>query len=89
MNRDLLIIYFIIGIILAGLEIYLVKFKKVNRWILSGIVFSITIVVAIPFSLIVGAFASLMQIVILASFYIEDWLFRKNSEEEKIKIKDL
>ena len=89
MNRELLLLYLVLGIVLAGLEIYFVKSRRVNKWILSSIVWVITIAVAIPFSVNFGAFSSLLQAVVLVGFYMEDWLHRRNSEDEKFKIKNL
>ena len=89
MNRELLLLYVVMGIILAGLEIYFVKSRRVNKWILPSVVWIITLVVAIPFSVNFGAFSSLLQAVVLVGFYMEDWLQRRNSEDEKFKIKNL
>ena len=89
MNRELLLLYLVMGIVLAGLEIYFVSSRRVNKWILPSIVWVITIAVAIPFSVNFGAFSSLLQVVVLIGFYIEDWFHRRNSEDEKFKIKNL
>lgn len=89
MNRELLLLYLVMGIVLAGLEIYVVKSRKANKWIIPGAVWIITIAVAIPFSVNFGAFSSLLQAVVLVGFYIEDWLHRRNSDDEKFKIKNL
>ena len=89
MNRELLLLYLVMGIVLAGLEIYFVKSRRVNKWILPSVVWIITLVVAIPFSVNFGAFSSLLQAVVLVGFYMEDWLQRRNSEDEKFKIKNL
>lgn len=89
MNRELLLLYLVMGIVLAGLEIYVVKSRKANKWIIPGAVLIITIAVAIPFSVNFGAFSSLLQAVVLVGFYIEDWFHRRNSDDEKFKIKNL
>ena len=89
MNRELLLLYLVMGIVLAGLEIYVVKSRKANKWIIPSVVWVITLVVAIPFSVNFGAFSSLLQAVVLIGFYIEDWFHRRNSEDEKFKIKNL
>lgn len=89
MNRELLFLYLVMGIVLAGLEFYFVNSRRVNKWILPSIVWVITIAVAIPFSVNFGAFSSLLQVVVLIGFYIEDWFHRRNSEDEKFKIKNL
>ena len=89
MNRELLLLYVVMGIVLAGLEIYVVKSRKANKWIIPSVVWVITLVVGIPFSVNFGAFSSLLQAVVLIGFYIEDWFHRRNSEDEKFKIKNL
>ena len=33
MSRELLLLYLVIGIVLAGLEIYVGKSRKANKWI--------------------------------------------------------
>ncbi|MDY3006070.1 hypothetical protein [Anaerococcus porci] len=90
MNKDLLILVIIFGVIFAGLEIQLVKKKKMNRWILPIIVWTISIIVAIPYSLTLVAFPSLLQALMIICFYIEDCFFiRKNTASDKMKIKNL
>ncbi|MBJ8326471.1 hypothetical protein [Streptococcus pacificus] len=90
MTKDFLIIYFILGIVLAGVEIYLVKNRKINRWFLPIVVWIVSIIVAIPFSATFGAFSSLMQLIMLGGFYIEDWLTgRKNNNNDKMRIRNL
>lgn len=90
MTKDFLIIYFILGIVLAGVEVYLVKNRKINRWFLPIILWIVSIIVAIPFSTTFGAFSSVMQVIMLGGFYIEDWLTgRKNNNNDKMKIKNL
>ncbi len=90
MNRDLLIVVVILGIVLAALEIYLVKKKKKNRWIFPVIIWIFSLVIAISHSLTLVLFPSLLQVIMIVCFYIEDNFYKtKNRDADKIKIKDL
>lgn len=88
MNRDYVIIFGIIGIVLYALEYYSVRKKGLNKWIIPVITWVVTLIIAIPFSVTFGAFASFMQIICLLVFEIEDW-FKKNKDKDKMKIKNL
>lgn len=81
-------IIYIIGLVLYAAEYYFVSKKGINKWIIPISVWSVSLIVAIPFSGSMGLFPSLMQIVCLLVFEIENH-FRKNSDIDRMKIKNL
>lgn len=88
MAKDYLFIVILIAIVLYGLEYYFTRKKGLNRWIIPLVTWGISLIVAIPFSLAAGLFASMLQLMCLAVFTIEDHL-NKNKDTDKIKIKNL
>lgn len=90
MSRELLVVTITIGGILAGIEMYLVKKQKINRWIMPIIVWAISLVIALLLSPTLVTIPSLLQVVMILCFYIEDYFDNsKNTENDKIKIKNL
>lgn len=89
MNSGHILIYSLIGITLGIIEVYLVKKKNINRWILPLIVGIISIVLGLSFSGNLAASLVLNQAIALLGLYIVDKGNHKNNDKEKIKIKDL
>ena len=88
--NDYIIVYLLLGIALGLLEVYFVKNRLINKWVLPSIILIASIAVSIPFSVTFGASLILFQIVVLIGLYIEDLInHNKNDEREKMKIKDL
>lgn len=88
--NDYIIVYLLLGIAFGLLEVYFVKNRLINKWVLPSIILIASIAVSIPFSVTFGASLILFQIVVLIGLYIEDLInHNKNDEREKMKIKDL
>ena len=82
--NDYIIVYLLLGIAFGLLEVYLVKNKLINKWLLPSIILIASIVVSIPFSVTFGASLILFQIVVLIGLYIED-LINHNKNDDVIK----
>lgn len=88
--NDYIIVYLLLGIAFGLLEVYFVKNRLINKWVLPSILLIASIAVSIPFSVTFGASLILFQIVVLIGLYIEDLInHNKNDERDKMKIKDL
>ncbi|WP_066195465.1 MULTISPECIES: hypothetical protein [Gracilibacillus] len=92
LGPDLRVMIILIGFLLGALEMILVKKFGVNLWVLPIITWIISAGLALTVSATLGAFPSLMLLVIVLIFYINDHFNKfkyRNNADEKMKIKDL
>ncbi|AKG72807.1 hypothetical protein [Salinicoccus halodurans] len=86
--NDYIIVYLLIGIAFVLLEVYFVKNKRMNKWILPSIILIASIALSIPFSVTFDASLILFQVVVLMGLYIEDLInHNQNRESDKMKLK--